>query len=176
MTPPQRADVRHLLLDQLAIGWALFEYHAASLADDDLFWSPAAHRWTMHRVGDQWRPDFAEVEPDPVPATTAAWITWHIGWWWSTATAHLTQSPVPTREQVQWPGGAAATVHWLRRIHDEWREALTATDRLAEACAYPWPAETGKTVADMAAWVNVELTKNGAELGQLLVLRRAGTP
>ena len=165
-------DVRSLLLDQLAIGWALFEYHAAALTDEDLFWSPSAHQWTMRRIDGEWRPDLADVEPDPVPVTTAAWLTWHIGWWWGTATAHLTQGPVPGH--AGWPGDAASAVRRLGRIHDEWRHALTSTDRLPEESAYPWPAGSGKTVADMAAWVNVELTKNAAELGQLLILRRAG--
>lgn len=161
--------------DQLEIPWALFEYHAATLTDEDLFWSPSAHRWTMHRSDRGWVPDLAEVEPDPVPVPTVAWLTWHIGWWMSAATAQLTGGKVPAPEVVDWPGDSAqSVVEWLRRHHAEWLGALGGQRNPARIVSFPWPREAGKTVEDLAGWVAVELTKNVAELGQLLILRRSG--
>jgi hypothetical protein len=41
--------------------------------------------------------------------------------------------------------------------------------------SFPWPSDAGRTVAHTALWVNIELTKNVAEIGQLRLLRAAGT-
>lgn len=167
-------DRLSLLTRQLDIPWALFEYHAAGLTDEDLFWSPSAHQWTMHRGDTGWIPDLEESEPDPVPVTTVAWLTWHIGWWLSAATGQLTGTPAPTPAGVGWPGEADRTIEWLRRHYGQWRTALLEQQDLDREVTYPWPEGTGKTVADLAGWVAIELTKNVTELGQLLILRRSG--
>lgn len=166
-------DLRTILRDQCDVAWSLFEYHAEALTDEVLLWSPSAHQWTMRQVDDRWRADLAKVEPDPVPVTTIAWLTWHMGWWWSTATAHLAQTPAPSPDEIQWPESASEIIRWLDRIHVQWQQVLADTERLDDEASYPWPEGSGKTLADMAAWVNVELTKNIAEIGQLLVIRRA---
>jgi hypothetical protein len=44
---------------------------------------------------------------------------------------------------------------------------------LDKAAPFPWTDEPERTIADMVAWVNVELTKNTAEIGQLRLLRAA---
>ena len=163
-----------LLLSQLEIPWALFEYHAASLGEDDFFWAPSSNRWTMNRTDSGWAPDLAEAEPVPVPVTTAAWITWHIGWWLQAATAQLTGEAAPGPEDTGWPGEPAATVEWLRHLHQQWRDALADVDDLDRVIDFLWPEDAEKTVADLAGWVSVELTKNVSELGQLLIIRRAG--
>lgn len=166
-------DTRGLLLTQLEVAWALLDYHLTPLTEEDLHWVPASVHWTVRRHGGEWRPDFADVEPDPVPVPTAAWLTWHIGWWWGTALSHLRgQQPRP-REDVLWPGDADLTRELISGLHQDWRESLSATDALAEPTHFPWPVEAGHTKADMAAWVNVELTKNASELGQLRLLRAA---
>ncbi|CAM3108630.1 DinB family protein [Stackebrandtia soli] len=167
------ADVKRVLERQLSTSWGLLEYHLQRLRDDDLFREPAETHWTMRKVDGRWVADWAEVEPDPVPAPTVAWLTWHIGWWWSTALADLEQREIPRREDVEWPGDAASIVEWFAGIHRAWTVAVAATDRLDEVSMFPWPVEAGLTVADQCAWVNVELMKNGAEIGQALILRRA---
>lgn len=163
-----------LLLSQLEIPWALFEYHAASLGEEDLFWAPSSHQWTMHRTDSGWVPDLAEEEPDPVPVTTPAWITWHIGWWMQAATAQVTGELAPGPEDTGWPGETAAIVQWLRNLYGQWREALAEVEDLDRVIGFPWPEDAGKTIADLAGWVAVELTKNVSELGQILIIRRAG--
>ncbi|MFD0535083.1 DinB family protein [Actinomadura luteofluorescens] len=166
-------EVKQVLQQQLSTAWTLFEYHAPQWHEDDLLWEPALSHWTMHQVEGGWASDFSDVEPTPVPAPTIAWLTWHIGWWWTTALAHLKQTDIPAREEIEWPGTCTSITEWLGDIHEAWRTALAATDRLDERSAFPWPEEAGHTVADMCAWVNIELMKNVSEIGQLLILRRA---
>lgn len=171
---PERVDTERRLLErQLGIAWGLLDYHLERLTDDDLHWSPVDNHWSIRRVGDAWVPDWADVEPIPLPVPTAAWVTWHIGWWWSTALTHLTGSPVPDRNDIRWPGEAESTKNWLRSLHSEWCTALAEADDLSEISGYPWSADLGYTVADMCAWANVELMKNAAELGQQMMIRTA---
>lgn len=168
-----RAD---LLIHQLDIAWALFEYHLADLDDEAFLWEPAEPCWTVHQtVGDRWTADWADTEPDPVPAVTIAWVSWHIGYWWTTTLGHCFGEGAPAREDISWPGSAAGTVAWLRGLKDEWRTRLAgltdadldSTDRTA---SLPWGGD--QTLAAVAAWLNVELTKNVAEIGLLHGLRR----
>ncbi len=122
-----------------------------------------------------WRPDWAEVEPDPLPVPTIGWLTWHIDWWWSTAIDHLTGATPRDRTDVAWPGNGAAAVSRLRELATRWRRLLEgpAAVDLDGPSSYPWGADAGRTVAHTALWVNVELTKNVAEIGQLRMLRAA---
>ncbi|MFF0658922.1 DinB family protein [Micromonospora tulbaghiae] len=80
--------------------------------------------------------------------------------------------------RLRWPGPGAETVAWLRELRAEWTDALDhlTTADLDRPAAYPWPADAGLTVAHLAAWVNAELMKNVAEIGQLRLLRAAGRP
>ncbi|GAB3851668.1 DinB family protein [Micromonospora andamanensis] len=168
-----------LLRWQFDLTWSLFEYHLERLEPADFGWQPAEHLWTMHRDSEGlWKPDWADAEPDPVPVPTIAWLTWHLGWWWRSATDHLSGRPVPAREDVDWPGPGAETVSWLRDLRTRW---LAVLDDLTEgdleaAATFPWPAGSGHTVRHLVGWVNAELMKNVAEIGQLRLMRAAQAP
>ena len=179
MTPARVA----LMRTQFDLVWALAEYHLTLLTDDDLLWAPPATiHWTVRRGGDgRWRPDWDltadGVEPDPVPVPTAGWASWHLGWWWSTTLDHLRHRAPRERETVDWPGSADTTVAWLHGLRDQWVLLLDGLDECAldTPAPHPWPSGSGHTVADTLAWVNAELMKNVAEIGQLRMMRAAGT-
>ncbi len=153
---------------QLQWVWSLAEYHLPALTDDQCRWEPAPGSWTVRRRADGlWRPDWAEPEPDPAPAVTIGWITWHLGWWWSATLDHSAGRQPPPREDVPWPGTAAAAVEWITDLHGQWKAFLdgrTESD-LDEAFPFPWLQPRPLSLA--AAWVNGELTKNVAEIGVL---------
>lgn len=156
-----------LLLRQLDITWALFEYHLPGIDDDACLWEPAATCWTVRPDGEGgWVADFAEVEPDPVPALSIGWLTWHIGYWWTHTAEHCFGSGAPG--DIHWPGSAAATASWLGDLKDRWVADLRSVpdadlDSSTRTAGLPWGE--GQTLADVAGWVNVELTKNVAEIG-----------
>lgn len=172
--PVSRVD---LLLRQLDIAWALLEYHLDGLDDEVCLWQPAPHCWTVRPDGrGRWTADWQVPGPDPVPAVTIGWLTWHIGFWWTATLGHCFGSGAPEREEITWPGSLAAAAAWLRGLKDRWRSHLSgltdadldSTDRTA---SLPWGG--GQTLADVAGWVNVELTKNVAEIGLLHTLHGA---
>ena len=165
-----------LLRWQFDLTWSLTELHLDRLAPDDFLWEPAPVCWTLHQGADgTWTPDWADIEPDPIPVPTIGWVTWHLGWWWTAAIANAEGREPPDRTAVAWPGPGPATIDWLRGLHADW---LVVLDRLTEAdlaasAPFPWPPDAGMTVAQMLGWANAELMKNTAELGQLRLLRAA---
>ncbi|MFC6094193.1 DinB family protein [Saccharothrix lopnurensis] len=155
-----------LLRWQFDLTWALFEYHLERLVPGDHLWEPTGSVWTV-RDG---VPDWADTEPDPVPVPTIAWVSWHLGWWWSVAIDHARERTPRDRVEITWPG-PDRVVEWLRGLRDEWVELLPTLD-LSAPSTFPWP---DRTVGHTAAWVNAELMKNVTEIGQLRLLR-AATP
>jgi hypothetical protein len=86
--------------------------------------------------------------------------------------------PPRERTDITWPGAGRPTVEWLRSLRTDWLAALVGlTDPDLDTTApFPWPDDPEYTVADMVAWVNAELMKNVAEIGQLRLLRVASAP
>ena len=79
------------------------------------------------------------------------------------------------RSEIEWPGAGKVTIEWLRGLRKNW---LAVLDRLTDpdldvAAPFPWQKNPERTVAHMVGWVNSELMKNAAEIGQLRLLRAA---
>lgn len=173
---PVSVSRRDLLRWQFDLTWSLMELHLEELKPEDFLWEPAARCWTVRPgVDGVWVPDWEDSEPDPVPVPTIGWITWHIGWWWSVTLDHARRRTPRDRGEISWPGDGRATIEWLRALRAEWLEVL---DRLTDAdldatAPFPWRDSPELTVAHMVGWVNSELMKNTAEVGQLRLLRAA---
>ncbi|MEV4375710.1 DinB family protein [Streptosporangium sp. NPDC049644] len=171
--PVSRAE---LLRWQFDLTWSLFELHLEALKPEDFLWEPVPYHWTVRLGADgRWTPDWDDAEPDPIPVPTLGWVTWHIGWWWTVTIDHARGRTPRDRKEIGWPGDGQATVDWLRGLRVEW---LAVLDRLTDAdldavAPFPWPDSPGLTVAHTVAWVNSELMKNVAEIGQLRLLRAA---
>jgi fructose-1,6-bisphosphatase len=70
------------------------------------------------------------------------------------------------RESITWPGSADDVRSWLDGLQSEWRAALErmTDDDLQSTRRTRWPFQS-RPFGDVVAWVNVELTKNAAEIG-----------
>ncbi|WP_233558883.1 DinB family protein [Micromonospora radicis] len=79
----------------------------------------------------------------------------------------MTPAPITARR--------AATIEWLRQLRAEWLDVLGGLSDadLDEVAPFPWPHDPAHTVAHLLAWVNAELMKNVAEIGQLRLLHAA---
>ncbi|GAA1257624.1 hypothetical protein GCM10009609_20830 [Pseudonocardia aurantiaca] len=127
------------------------------------------------RVRPAPRPPALAVRPDLVAPRTPPRAADLVGWWWSVTLDHLQGRTPRERTEIGWPGTAEAAVGWLRDLRAEWvavLDRLTGPDLDAPA-PFPWPADSGLTVAHTVAWVNAELMKNATEIGQLRLLRAA---
>jgi hypothetical protein len=70
------------------------------------------------------------------------------------------------REDIHWPGTADAVRHWLEQLQQQWQSAIQSmTDEgLKSSERTRWPFRD-RPFGDVIAWVNLELTKNAAEIG-----------
>ncbi|KYF82801.1 hypothetical protein BE11_23250 [Sorangium cellulosum] len=166
-TQPEASEARGYLVRQLDIAWQLASYHLDTLSTDECLWRPADAGLHVHRTpGGAWRADWPDHEGYDLGPPSIAWVTWHIGFWWSMALDHAFGDGALSRESVTWPGDADGVRAWLGGLQAQWRAALdrVTDDDLRSAQRTRWPFQD-RPFGDVVAWVNVELTKNAAEIG-----------
>src|SRR4051812_49350411 len=108
------AGARDVLLKQLDTAWKLAAFHLDGLTTDECLWRPASSGPHVRREpGNVWLADWPEHERYGLGPPSIAWITWHMGMWWSMVMDHSFGDATLTREQVTWPGSAAAARDWI---------------------------------------------------------------
>ena len=165
-TKGPKGAIREVLEDQLRMAWALLGLHLTGLSDEECLWRPAERGLHVFHDSGIWRAEWPETEAYEAGPPSIAWLTWHIGYWWSTALSHSFGDGDVRREDVLWPGSAEATRVWLTGLHDSWVEALAtlSDEELMSSERTKWPL-TGKPFHQLGAWLNLELMKNAAEIG-----------
>lgn len=159
--------MRDHLIRQFDIAWKLCAYHLSGLTTEECLWRPAAvGLHVKQRPDGAWIAEWPEHEGYGLGPPSIAWLTWHIGFWWSMVLDHCMGGQKLSREQIHWPGTADATTAWLCDFEREWREVLrtVSDDELRSSARTRWPFQT-RPFGDVIAWVNIELTKNAAEIG-----------
>lgn len=159
--------LRTCLLGQLDTAWKLTQYHFEGLTTEECLWRPAERGPHVHRAADGgWRADWPEHEGYDLGPPSIAWLTWHIGFWWSMVLDHSFGAVQLTREEIVWPGTADSARRWIALLHDQWRTAIEPLSdaELESASRTRWPLRN-RPFGDVVAWVNIELTKNAAEIG-----------
>jgi hypothetical protein len=160
-------DARSYLTRQFETAWKLTSFHLDGLTTEECLWRPAHQGPHVHHAPDgAWRADWPDREGYDIGPPSIAWLTWHIGFWWSMVLDHSFGAGALSRESVMWPGNADDARAWIMRLQEEWRsvlERITADDlRSVERTRWPF---RDRPFGDVIAWLNVELTKNAAEIG-----------
>lgn len=161
------ANLRDVLGRQYDMAWKLLSYHLETLTTEECLWRPAtAGLHVSHAAGNGWCADWPEHEGYDLGPPSIAWLSWHACYWYAMLNDHTFGSAALAREQVRWPGGADAVRGTLRKLHEEWRSAITrATDAEWESQERTrWPFRE-RSLADLVAWSTIELTKSAAEIG-----------
>jgi hypothetical protein len=167
------SDSLAMLRRQLATAWALACHHLDGLTTDECLWRPAAAGPHVRRGDDgRWVADWPAHEGYDLGPPSIAWTSWHLIFWWSMALDRNFGRGTLAREDIGWPGDAAAVRATIGALHARWAEAIETADLAAPS---RWPF-ADRRVADVVAWANVELTKNAAEIGyaRFLYAVRAG--
>jgi hypothetical protein len=158
--------VRDVLVRQLDTAWKLALFHLDGLTTEECLWRPAHVGLHVHQTAEGWRADWPEHEGYNLGPPSIAWLTWHVGFWWSMVLDHSFGGGQLTRVDVTWPGDADAVRGWLGELAGRWRAPLArmTQDELRSTERARWPF-VSRPFGDVVAWVNVELTKNAAEIG-----------
>jgi DinB superfamily len=160
-------DARDYLARQLDIAWELTRFHLEGLTTEECLWRPAPTGLHVVRLDSgEWRADWPDRETYDLGPPSIAWVTWHIGFWWSMVLDHSFGRATLERELVPWPGTAGGVGAWLGELHERWRAALErlTDDDLRSPARTRWPFQD-RPFGDIVSWVNIELTKNAAEIG-----------
>ncbi len=156
-----------VLVQQLGITWSLAtEWCLPRVTEEVAHWRPSSNAVGLEpREGGL----FAQMpaEEEAIPDVTCAWLLWHVEWWWSNAVRGVAGRPARGPGEVPWSGSPERSRARITRLHDEWLAIITTTD-LDHPCSAPWPEP--RPLGLVAGWVNIELMKNVAELGQLVRL------
>jgi hypothetical protein len=160
------------LLRQFNTAWKLTSFHLDGLSTEECLWRPAPKG--LHVIQDadgKWQADWPEHEGYHLGPPSIAWLTWHIGFWWSMVFNHSFGDGTLTRQAVDWPGDADGVRHWLAQLQQRWRtEVVGLTDAELRTIKHTrWPFQE-RPFGDVVAWVNLELTKNAAEIGYVRFL------
>lgn len=166
--------LRDCLLRQFDTAWKLAAYHLEDLTIEDCLWRPSERGPHVHRIEEgAWIADWPQDESYGAGPPSIAWTGWHMLFWWSMALDHGFGAGTLEREDVGWPGDPEGLRLHLGRLHDQWRERLSNfTDDALIGRKAVWPFQT-RSLADLFAWANVELTKNAAEIGYVRFLKAA---
>ena len=152
---------------QFETAWKLTSYHLDGLTTEECLWRPAKKGLHVHQLPEGgWRIDWPDREGYDIGPASIAWLTWHMGFWWSMALNHSFGDGSLARENVTWPGSADGVREWIGHLQGEWKSALEqlSDENLRSAQRTKWPFQD-RPFGDVVAWVNVELTKNATEIG-----------
>jgi hypothetical protein len=150
-----------LLSSQFQIAWALASYHLEDLTTEECLWRPAPRGLHLdsNGVGEWPRHEGYDLGPPSI-----AWITWHMCFWWRKALEHFRGETSLAFSSVTWPGTATSVRAELMRLCGEWQTSVLARDDLDAPRPASWPLPDASG-AEIAAWLNLELMKNAAEIG-----------
>jgi hypothetical protein len=114
LNQPMTDEARGYLVRQYEMAWMLASYHLDGLTTAECLWRPARAGLHVHQRPDgSWRADWPEHEGYDLGPPSIAWITWHMGFWWSTVLDHWRGDGTLAREDVAWPGDADGVREWL---------------------------------------------------------------
>ncbi|RYX83516.1 DinB family protein [bacterium] len=164
---PTNNEARDYLIRQFDTAWQLASYHLEGLTTEECLWRPADEGLHVYQNPDAiWIADWPIHEGYDLGPPSIAWLTWHLGFWWSMTLNYSSGDATLTREDIIWPGTAEAVRDWIGELRAQWQaqlEQLTDAD-LSSTQRTHWPLQD-RPFGDIIAWANVELTKNAAEIG-----------
>jgi hypothetical protein len=159
-------QISSILLQQHEVAWKLASYHFEDLSTAECLWRPSSIGLHINADSEGWRGHWPESESYDLGPPSIAWILWHIGYWWSMTINYSFDDGQLCKDSITCPDNAADAVTWIESLHDSWISHLRAlTDsemQSAERSRFPYHE---RAFSDVAAWLNIELTKNAAEIG-----------
>jgi hypothetical protein len=123
-----------VVLDQIDVWYGWFRWRIDGLTDDEYYWEPAPHCWSVRPNGDgtfrqdpypdqPWRPRGS----DP-PFTTIGWRIVHIGQPSGRIARYFGDASHPFDPGKDCPGNAADAIKWVEDNWKVWRDHIGTLD------------------------------------------------
>ena len=159
-------ELRETLIFQFDISWQLLDYHLTDLENEEALWKPTDNSLHVNNLEGVWKADWPENESYEMGPASIAWTTWHIIFWWSMVINHSFGEGTLTKEDIYWLGDMDAVKDTFKNFHDQWRSILetTSNEELISSNYTRWPFED-KPFYELAGWLNLELMKKAADIG-----------
>ena len=160
------ATIQTTIIGQFNTALSLLDYHLEGISDAESLWQPNGRGLTVRELDGQWVADWPESESYTIGAPSIAWLTWHIIFWWTMVLDHTWGPATLTREDVFWPGSIEAANQQISELSQTWLNRLSSLpdDAWLATAQTRWPF-TDRPFSELAAWLNIELMKNAAEIG-----------
>lgn len=162
-------DRLSLLKWQFSVAWRLTDLHLTRLTDAACLWKPSEDSWTV-RMDDKgaWRADWTGEDPESPAPPTIAWLSWHVIWWWSGTLAAVAGDTPQEARSVAWPGDAHGAQSGIRSLSQSWSRLLDSAEETELSRPVSFPRPEPRPLIYALFWVNLELTKNAAEIGEVM--------
>ncbi len=158
-----------------AVGDQLFE-RLVGLGDAEYLWEPVGSMWTVRPVGDRWRADWADPDPEPAPVTTIAWRTWHISVdALDSYSLRAFGTSGTSLSGVEWVGTAVEAIDLTRVALDNFAAGLASLgdSGLSRQLGPDWGSYAEATHLDLYLHALREVTHHAAEIALLRDLYRS---
>jgi len=158
--------LRNTLNFQFRISCQLLDFHLEGLTDEEYHWRPAARGLHISNRSGEWRADWPESEAYEIGPPSIAWLTWHITFWWSMVLDYTFGNGSLAREDVGSGGCFLDMKERITNLREKWEAAIAELpdEELLSSERTRWPF-TDRPLHELAAWLNLELMKNAAEIG-----------
>lgn len=165
-SPNPTGVIRSTLDFQFQIAWQMLDLHLTGLQDEEFHWRPAAKGLHVYRDSGIWLAEWPESEEYGIGPPSISWLTWHITYWWSMVLNHSFGSGTLVREDIHSMGNIQETRDQIHELSCEWKREISALtdDVFLSTERTLWPF-TDKPFHELAAWLNLEMMKNAAEIG-----------
>lgn len=161
------STVADVLRRQHELAWKLAWFHIEGLATAECLWRTGPDALHVQECADgTWVGVWPEHERYEQGPPSIAWLLWHMAYWWTRVQAASFDDGGFDVEDFRCPASADGVRARLSALHERWQGALReiSDSDLCSTRRARWPYEN-RPFADVVAWVNVELSKNAAEIG-----------
>lgn len=158
--------LKSTIMEQFNTAWSLLQYNLETVTDEECLWRPSKRGLIVRQDKGVWIADWPENEDYSIGPPNIAWLTWHIIFWWSMTLDYSFSDGTLTRENIEWPGNIQLVKQRIDSLQKEWTDRISclSDEDLLSTKNTKWPLQE-KPFCDLAAWLNLELMKNAAEIG-----------
>lgn len=159
--------LRENLLFQFDIAKQMLNYHLTDLGQEEYMWQAVPSSLHIQPKEGKWVADWPETESYEIGTPSIAWTMWHIIFWWKMVNDYSFGEGILTKEEVAPFSHVEQAKEEIDSLISQWEKTLTElSDQDLLSSAYTkWPF-TDLPFYQLAGWLNLELMKNAAEIGQ----------